>query len=63
MAKLLREVAFVLSIALLLLSNPIIQSVSISQTPKQTGAIALQANSSSKLVPHITCPPPPRDCW
>ncbi len=63
MAKLLREVAFVLSIGLLLFSNPIIHSVSITQTHRQTGAIALQKNSSSKLTPYVTCPPPPRGCW
>jgi hypothetical protein len=63
MAKLLREAAFVLSISLLLVSNPNIRLTSGTQVHRQAGALALQATSSAMLIPAVTCPPPPRDCW
>lgn len=63
MAKILREAAFVLSISLLLVSNPNIRLTSNVPAHAQAGALALQETSSSVLVPVVTCPPPPRDCW
>ena len=63
MAKILREAAFVLSISLLLVSNPNIRLTSHVPFHIQAGARALQETSSSVLIPAVTCPPPPRDCW
>jgi hypothetical protein len=63
MAKLLREAAFVLSISLLLVSNPNIRLTSNVPVHIQAGALALHETGSSLLIPAVTCPPPPRDCW
>lgn len=63
MANILREAAFILSISLLLVSNQNIRLTSNTPTYVQAGALALQQTSSSVLVPAVTCPPPPYECW